>query len=45
MSNLFEVSGRGLSRVAGAGKDLPEPTVLLDLTAKPGDTWKAADGQ
>ena len=39
VTSVFEVSARGVSRVANAAGDLPNPVPLLKLAAKPGDTW------
>jgi hypothetical protein len=39
MTTVMEVSGKGVSRLASFGKDLPEPVVLLKLPARAGDTW------
>jgi hypothetical protein len=36
---VYEVSGKGLARVASGGKGSPEPAAMLKLPAKAGETW------
>ncbi len=41
---MYEVSAKGVFRVAIDGSALAEPVPLLKLPARPGDTWKTATG-
>jgi hypothetical protein len=41
---VYEVSAKGVFRVASGGSALAEPVPLLKLPARPGDTWKTASG-
>jgi hypothetical protein len=42
--SVTDVSGRGVFRVSGAGRPLPEPLPLLKLPAAAGDTWEERPG-